>query len=69
MPIPREKELAVARIASSGAAVIPKVVRVLLDVKPGDKIAFYLKDNEIVIRKALPKQEQEANEGGVVVEA
>ena len=46
------KILAVTKISSKNLVTIPKEVRLILGVKEGDRIAFILKDGEVIIRKA-----------------
>ena len=46
----------VAPVGEKGQVTIPRLVRDLLEVKPGDRIAFVNKDNEIVLRKSKMKR-------------
>ena len=46
----------VAPVGEKGQVTIPRLVRDLLEVKPGDRIAFVNKDNEIVLRKSKTKR-------------
>ena len=41
-----------AKVSGKYLITIPKEVREALDIKPGDYIAFIIRDNEVVIRKA-----------------
>ena len=44
--------ISVGSITSKGQITIPKEIRVLLDLKEGDKIIFTMEDGEATIRKA-----------------
>ena len=46
----------VAAVGEKGQVTIPKQVRNLLEVRPGDRIIFVSKDDEIVMRKSETKQ-------------
>jgi AbrB family looped-hinge helix DNA binding protein len=46
----------VAPVGEKGQVTIPKQVRNLLEVKPGDRIVFVSKDSEIVVRKSETKK-------------
>jgi AbrB family looped-hinge helix DNA binding protein len=46
----------VAPVGEKGQVTIPRQVRNILEVKPGDRIAFVSKDNEIVMRKSKTKK-------------
>ena len=46
----------VAPVGEKGQVTIPRQVRDLLELKPGDRIAFVNKDNEIVLRKSKMKR-------------
>jgi len=43
--------LGTAKLSSKNQIVIPKVVRILLDVKAGDTIVFVFEDNRIYLEK------------------
>jgi len=45
-----------ASVRKKGQVTIPRQVRNLLEVKPGDRILFVSKDNEIVMRKSKTKK-------------
>ena len=47
-----------AKVTVRGQVAIPKEVRQLLDIKPGDYIAFIVKDNTVTIKKAKITIEQ-----------
>ncbi len=42
----------IARVSAKGQVTIPKEVRELLGIKPGDFVAFIARDGEIVLKKA-----------------
>ncbi len=42
----------IAPVGEKGQVTIPRQVRSLLEVKPGDRIVFVSKDKEIVLRKS-----------------
>jgi antitoxin PrlF len=46
----------VSPISEKGQITIPKEIRDLLKVKPGDKIAFVSKGSDIVVKKAKTKR-------------
>jgi antitoxin PrlF len=48
----------VARITSKGQTTIPKEIRELLDVGPGDEIVFEVREREVTVRK-LPAVDRE----------
>lgn len=48
--------LDVAPIGEKGQVTIPRQVRNLLEVKPGDRIVFVSKDSEIVMRKSKTRK-------------
>ncbi len=41
-----------AKVSSKFQITIPKEVRESLGIRPGDYVAFIIKDNEVVMRKA-----------------
>jgi len=43
--------VAVTKVSTKYQVVIPKEVREKLGIKIGDKIAWYLRENEIIIKK------------------
>lgn len=47
-----EKKLGTAKISKKGQVTLPKTVRVILEVEPGDTIVFILRENEVIMRKA-----------------
>lgn len=46
----------IAPVGEKGQVTIPRQVRNLLEIKPGDRIAFISKDKEIVMRKSKTSQ-------------
>jgi len=46
------KLLALSRVFSSGQTQIPRDVRHLLKIRDGDKLAWYKKNDEIIVKKA-----------------
>jgi AbrB family looped-hinge helix DNA binding protein len=46
----------IAPVGEKGQVTIPREVRNLLEVKPGDRIVFLSKDREIVMRKSKTNQ-------------
>lgn len=47
-----EKKLGTAKVSKKGQVTLPQTVRVILEVEPGDRIVFILRDSEIIVRKA-----------------
>jgi len=47
-----EKILGISKLTSKGQITIPKNVRELLNLKPGDIIVFVEKNGEITIRRS-----------------
>jgi len=46
------KLLALSRVFSNGQTQIPRDVRRLLKIRDGDKLAWYKKNDEIIVKKA-----------------
>lgn len=46
----------VAPVGEKGQVTIPKQVRDMLEVKPGDRIVFVNNDSEIIVRKSKTKK-------------
>ncbi len=46
----------VSPVSEKGQITIPKEIRDLLNVKPGDKIAFVSKGADIIVKKARTKR-------------
>lgn len=42
-----------AKLGTKGQIVIPKGVREYLEVKPGDRVEFSIRDGEVLVRPAL----------------
>jgi len=47
-----EKPYYLAKLTSKNQVVIPKEVREILNLKPGDYIAFIVEDNTVRVKKA-----------------
>jgi len=45
------KAIGESRLSMKAQITIPKTVRVLLDLKPGDTVAFIYEDNRVYIEK------------------
>jgi len=44
----------VSKLTSKGQATIPKAIRNVLQIKPGDQIAFQVKDGHVEISRVAP---------------
>jgi len=46
------KKTFIARLSTKNQVVIPKKIREVLKIGPGDYIAFIIEDDKIILRKA-----------------
>jgi len=51
------KVIGESKLTRKGQVTIPKVVRVLLELQPGDKIRFLLEDYKVYIEKVKEPQQ------------
>lgn len=51
-----QEEVGMSSVNEKGQVTIPKEIRDLLQLKPGDKVVFIERDNEIVVHKARTRK-------------
>ena len=49
-------EIGISAVSSKGQVTIPKEIREALDLKPGDKVVFIERENEVTIRRSKVKR-------------